>query len=590
MKALFAAVLLLAGGIVWAEEKTSEEKLPTPSELIKKMKAAEQEKAKKTKIAFFDLSIKPVIEAPLGFSFFGDDGAMTLRSLVERLHQVRDDKNIKGVLITLGDSGLNFSQAQELRNALQELTKAGKTSYVYADSYETDTYVVASGAKHACMLEGGEIMLPGVGLEATFYKGLFDKIGVKADFVQIGEYKGADEEYTRTEASPELKGELSRLTDGLYAQIVDNIAKARHLSADDVKAIIDQTILTGPEAKEKGLIDELTDQDGLRKLISRDVGNEVDLVANYGQAAREQVDFSNPLQVFTLLMKKPQPESSKPQIALVYAQGVIVDGEAGDGLFSESGVGSEEMRKAMRLALRDENVKAIVIRIDSPGGSVLASEVMWQAVRRAAEKKPVIISVGSMAASGGYYLASAGDRIFADPSAIVGSIGVVGGKFVLQGVYDWAGVHTESFSKGRNAGLFSSSKPWDDRERTMVTKWMEGTYKQFTQRVMTTRTGKIKDIDKVARGRIFLAKDAKSLGMVDEIGGIDDALAYAAKTPACAPGKFDVRVVPAPKTLSDILMGNGQDMAFPFKPTMQISPESILMQPPWPCGRRFRPN
>jgi protease-4 len=500
---------------------------------------------------------------------------MTLRSIIERLHQVRDDKEMKGALILLGEGGVNFSQAQELRNALRDLTKAGKSTYVYADGYDTDTYIVASGAKHVCMLEGGEIMIPGVGLEATFYKGLFDKVGVKADYVQIGEFKGADEEYTRTEASPELKGELTKLTNSLYDQIVETIASSRKISKDDVKAIIDETILTGPAAKEKGLVDELTDQDDLRKLIAKDIGNDIDLVADYGRT-REQADLSSPMAIFSLLMKKPEPQTSKPQVALIYAEGVIVDGEAGDGLFSQDGVGSDTMRKAMRIAARDENIKAIVIRIDSPGGSALASEVMWQAVRHAAEKKPVIISIGSMAASGGYYLASAGDKIFADPSAIVGSIGVVGGKFVFKGVYEWAGINAEAFSKGKNAGLFSSSEPWDDRQKLMVTKWMEGTYKQFTERVMKTRGGKIKDIDKVARGRIFVAKDAKALGMVDEIGGIDETLAYAAKDAGLEPGHYDVRIVPAPKTLGDILTGNGADAALAFKPTIQISPDSIL--------------
>jgi protease-4 len=314
----------------------------------------------------------------------------------------------------------------------------------------------------------------------------------------------------------------------------------------------------------------------LRKLISKDVGNDIDLIADYGHAAREAADPSNPMALFSMLMKRPAPESNKPQIALVYAEGVISDGEAGDGLFTDAGVGSENMRKAMRIATRDDHIKAIVIRIDSPGGSALASEVMWQAVRHAAEKKPVIISIGSMAASGGYYLASAGDKIFADPSAIVGSIGVVGGKFVFKGVYEWAGIHTEAFSKGKNAGLFSSSEPWDDRQKLMVTKWMQGTYKQFTERVMKTRAGKIKDIDKVARGRIFVAKDAKALGMVDEIGGIEEALAYAAKDAGIDAGKYDIRIVPAPKSLGDMIMGGGAEAAFNFKPTVQISPDSIL--------------
>jgi protease-4 len=174
------------------------------------------------------------------------------------------------------------------------------------------------------------------------------------------------------------------------------------------------------------------------------------------------------------------------------------------------------------------------------------------------KSKPVIVSVGSMAASGGYYLASSSDYIFADPTAIVGSIGVVGGKFVLSGLYDKLGLSTAIFSRGANAGLFSSDKPWSDTQRKQVHDWMKQTYDQFTTRVMTTRKGKIADIDKVARGRIWLAPQAKELGMVDEIGGINDAIAYAAKQADMTPGSYDVRVVPAPRTLADLFTDNEQ--------------------------------
>jgi protease-4 len=369
---------------------------------------------------------------------------------------------------------------------------------------------------------------------------------------------------------------LSKLTQGLFDQIVDGISKNRNLPREQVQEIIDQTILTGAGAKEKGLVDELTDEDGLRKLMTKAMGNEVNILPDYGRAAREALDFSNPMSIFATLLKKPQPESDKPQIALVYAEGVIVDGDGGDGLFSEEGVGSEKIRKALRVATRDDNVKAVVIRIDSPGGSALASEVMWQAVRHAAEKKPVIISVGSMAASGGYYLASAGDKIFADPSAIIGSIGVVGGKFVFKDLYAKLGINTAPFSAGKNAGLFSSSEPFTDRQREMVKSWMTQTYKQFTERVMTTRTGKIQDIDKVARGRIFVAGQAKELGMVDEIGGLDAAMTYAAKQVMLDEGDYDVKVLPTPKTLADLLTGNGADAAFGFKPKIEIKADVLM--------------
>src|SRR5436305_13177880 len=186
------------------------------------------------------------------------------------------------------------------------------------------------------------------------------------------------------------------------------------------------------------------------------------------------------------------------------------------------------MSNSLQFAQHNPNCNAVIIRIDSPGGSALASKVMWQAARRVAKEKPLIISVGGMAASGGYYLASSGDYIFADPGGIVGSIGVVGGKFVTKDLFEKVRLSTEFFDKGRNAGLFSSNKEWDERQRRMVRNWMQETYDQFTQRVMSTRKNRISDIDKVARGRIFLASQAKQLGMVDEIGGVEQAIAYAA--------------------------------------------------------------
>jgi protease-4 len=248
-------------------------------------------------------------------------------------------------------------------------------------------------------------------------------------------------------------------------------------------------------------------------------------------------------------------------------------------------IGGDDIRRAMRIAVQDDKIKAIVLRIDSPGGSALASEVMWQAVKHAADSKPVIISIGGMAASGGYYLASSGDYIFADPSAIVGSIGVVGGKFVLKDLFGKLGLTTEAFTRGRNADLFSEDHPFSDRQRRMVTNWMRETYDQFTERVMTTRSGKIKNIDDVARGRIFLAKQAKDLGMVDELGGVEDAIAYAAKEAELKPGEYEVRTVPAPRTLADIFSGgDGADAAMVFKPKIQLGLDSLLS--PLPASTR----
>jgi protease-4 len=526
------------------------------------------------KVAHIDLN-RPLAEKPAAFSIFGDD-SLTLHSVIERLSAARDDKDVRAVLITMGDTSFNLAQAQEIRDSLIQLRKAGKRAFVYADAFDTASYIAATGSTDICMMDGGEIMIPGVGMETMFARGLLDKVGVKADYVQIGQYKGADEQFTRTEASEEMKGELNKILDALFEQIVEGISYHRNVSKNDVTDLINGVFVNGTVARDRKLVDHLVDEDGLRDMIKKELGREINIIHQYGVAEREELDFSSPFALLGALTRKPA-ETGKPSVAIVYAEGVIVDGDSGEGLLGGGGqIGSDDFRRAMRMVARDENVEAIVIRIDSPGGSAMASEVMWQAARRVAKDKPVIISIGSMAASGGYYLASAGDHIIADPSAIVGSIGVVGGKFVFKDLFDKLGIHTESFSRGKNAELFSSNAPFTDQQRRLITQWMSRTYEQFTERVMSQRNGKIKDIDEVAHGRIFLAKQARALGMVDELGGIDKAIAHAAKEAELAPGEYEVKVVPGTRTLADLLRGGGHEATMPFRPQVNLGEANLL--------------
>lgn len=530
----------------------------TPAELMAKIKDRQSAVDKLPKVGHISLH-EEILERSPEFTLFGDHNLITLPALLDRLHKARDDKNLRAVLVTLGETSFNTAQAMEIRKAMDELRRAGKRTFVYADSFDTTAYLAACSATDICMLSGGEIMMTGVSIEPMFAKGLFDKLGVKADMIQIGEFKGADEQYTRTELSPEARGELNKIADGLYGLITSTIAQSRNVKQQAVKQIIDDVFLPAKRAKELKLIDHLKSQDDLRELLAEELGGEVNILANYAVEEKEKLDLSNPLALFQqMLTKKGHGEADgkglKPVIAVIHAQGVIVDGEVEESILGGSGnVGSENLRKAVRLASRDDDVKAIVLRIDSPGGSAMASEVMWQAVNSAAADKPVIVSVGSMAASGGYYLASAGDYIFADASSIVGSIGVVGGKFVLSGLFDKVGISTDSITRGKNADLFSMNKEWNDRQRRMVTNWMKNTYDQFTERVMENRKDKIKDIDKVARGRIFMAKQAKDLGLVDEIGGLSEAIAFAAKEADVK--EYEVKMLPESRSLLDLLTG-----------------------------------
>ncbi|HEX8323609.1 MAG TPA: signal peptide peptidase SppA [Tepidisphaeraceae bacterium] len=590
----FAAIALLSASTVLAEATTNPnstqpstppstqsttqaaKKFPTAAELAKRITERRKTEEGKLQVAYFDLT-GGLTEKPADFSLFSEP-TPTLRDVLGRISRARTDADVKACLFYLGSgTGLNLSQAGEIRDALAALRRAGKKTFVYADTYDTVGYTLASGATDVCLMPGGEVFIPGIGFETMFYKGAFDKLGVQADYVQIGEYKGAEEPFTRVGPSEELKGELNRLVDSYYKQITDGIAVNRNLKTEDVKRNVDSAILHAKQAEAAGWVDHLVDADGLRDLMKQELGGDVRVTHNYGATKKDDVDLSNPFAIFALLNKK-EAVSDKPKIAVVYAEGTIVDGKGGGGLLGGSSVGSEEIRKAMRLAARDEKVKAVVIRIDSPGGSALASEAMWQAVRRVQKDKPVIISIGSMAASGGYYLAAAGDHIVADPTAIVGSIGVVGGKFVLSGLYEKLGITTQTFSRGQNADLFSSTSTFSDRQKRMVTTWMKNTYDQFTERVMSTRSRTIKDIDQVARGRIFLAADAKDLGMVDQLGGLEAAITVAAERAKLAESAYDVTVLPPPTTLADMLNGReGTDASSAaVLPKVQISADALL--------------
>jgi protease-4 len=544
---------------IFAKATTKPAHFPTPAELAAKIQSLHDDKL--PQVAYISLP-RQIIEKEADFQFFSDMQTATTQEVITRIQKARDDEKVKAILLTIGNTELGLAQAEEIRDALADCYKHGKRTFVYADAYDTTGYVLATGASDICLLEGGEMELPGVGLEPIFIKGLLDKIGVQADYVQIGEYKGADEEFTRTEPSPEFGGELNKLADSMYAEMIDSISVRRKLPPAKVQQIIDQSLLESDDAISMKLVDHLTDEDGLRDLITKELGTKVDLVHHYGEEASESFDPDNPLAFFSLFMKKPAAPTG-PTIAIVYADGVIVDGDSQQSLFGSESVGSDDIRRAMRMAERDDNIKAVVLRINSPGGSALASEAMWQAVHRAAAKKPIIVSVGSMAASGGYYLASSVDTIYADPTAIVGSIGVVGGKFVISGLFGKIGLSADPVMRGKNAGLFDPFAPFTPQQREMVTAWMTRTYDQFTRRVMSTRKN-IKDIEKVARGRVFLARQAKSLGMIDEIGGLDEALDAVAARAGLKSGEYEVQTIPGPRSFAEMLMGDREQTESPL--------------------------
>lgn len=476
-----------------------------------------------------------------------------LSTLIATLNEAAKDPSLSGLLLDLSSFSLNLNQAQELGELLQNVRKAGKRVAIYSSDYDTDTYVLASFCDTIIMPENGDVLIPGPGLQMVFFAGTLEKLHMSADFVQVGKFKGAEEPFTRTSASPEYHAQIVKLVDGMYQEIVSTVAANRpNMTDDQVKKAIDEGWINGKQARELGLVDHTITRDGLEVWLDTQFPSGVMLADDYGTPKKKSLDLDSPFAIFSLLGSADKPRAAGgPSIAVLYATGEIVGDQTAAEDSSEY-VTPATIRRAVKEALDDRNVKAIVLRVDSPGGSASASDEIWTVLKEADKKKPVTVSMGRLAASGGYYISCAGRSIMADPASITGSIGVVGGKIVLKGALDWAGINIEPVDRGLHAEMLSMLRPFTDEERAFVKKSMEDVYGVFTSRVSAARGDKVAHLDEVAQGRLFTGTQAKQVGLVDEVGTLNDAVKAAAKN-ANLGDNYQVLILPEPKTLADIL-------------------------------------
>ncbi len=506
------------------------------------------------KVAVFELSA-PLQERPSGFqlSLFGGGTPKgpVMSQLITKLNKAARDPNIQGIQLELKSFSLSLSQAQELGNLLSQVRKAKKRVVVYSTDFDTATYIVASHADTIIMPEQGDVMIPGVNFSLMFMRGLLDKVHIEPDFIQIGKFKGAEESFTRTAASPEYRAQIEGLADGFYDQITRTISQNRGLSLDEAKAVVDMALLTGKQAKERGLVDHLMNDDELADWLDEQFKNGTELVEDYGDPKKRQLDTSNPFAIFQMLSgEKKSNRTSQPAVAVIYADAEITGDTPGQG--DDASVTPARIKRDVERALEDRLIKAIVVRVDSPGGSAFASDQIWQILKSADEHKPVTISMGRVAASGGYYISCAGRSITADPATITGSIGVVGGKFVISGLLNWAGISVEPVSRGKRAQMLSSSQKFTDDERAFMTQQMTDVYQLFLSRVRDSRKDKIKDIEQVNQGRLFTGEAALKAGLVDQVGTLNDVILAAAKN-AKIDKNYQVLTYPEARTLADIL-------------------------------------
>ncbi|MDA1017038.1 MAG: signal peptide peptidase SppA [Planctomycetota bacterium] len=497
-------------------------------------------------------------EGPQAPGLFGEL-VSGLSGTLERFDRAAADEKIVGVLLRLNNPSVGWAKVNELQLAIKRVRAAGKPVVAVMDMATTIDYLLACSCDKIIMPESGAVMMVGVRAEVSFYKNLLDKLNIKADFLHVGEYKSAAEPYTRTEMSPEFREQLGELLDDYYAIITKSVIAARKLSAKQVETIIDSGPHTATAAKKLGLIDHVAYDDEVGGLIRTDANKQVVFVKKYGKKKLD-TDFSGlagMMKMMNLLMgvEPRTAKNTKPKIAVIYAVGMIMPGKSAESPFTGAKVmGSDTIVAAVNKAAADETVKAIVLRVNSPGGSALASDLIWRSLQKSG--KPIVASMGDTAASGGYYISMGADVIYAEPGTLTGSIGVVGGKLAMKGLFNKIGITSSVIARGKNSGLLSSNSPFSDTEKLAMNKMLDEIYGQFTHKAAAGRKMEYEKLEKMARGRIYSGTRAKGLGLVDEIGTLDQAVAHAKKLAGLkADDETERLLLPHPSSPFEALFG-----------------------------------
>lgn len=448
--------------------------------------------------------------------------------ILTNIYRAADDPSIGEMVVTLHDGSPGFARAQELRSAFGYFRSQGKRLICHLETPTNLTYYIGTAADSLFIPPVSQLNLVGLRAELTFYAGSLEKLGVKMDMIKIGDYKSAVEPWTQTASSEESRAQLNRLLDELYDQFVSDIAESRHLAADSVRRIIDNGPFTSADAFSSGLVDGLCYRDDLDSCIgrSRAIGLSQylsDTLINYSW-------------------------DRKPVLAIVVAQGDITS-DKGDvnPLGSPGGVTPAPFKRAFAATRHDRDVAGIVFRIDSPGGSALASDEIFHSSIKAAGAKPMVVSMANVAASGGYYIAMPGRRLFALPGTVTGSIGIFGGKADMSGLYQKIAMGKELYTRGKFAGMLSNIAPFTDEERQKYQSQLQAFYGHFCDLVAGNRKLTADSVDHLGRGRVWTGREAIRNGLVDQLGGLKQSLDYLASTLEIQ--EYRVRVYPENRPL-----------------------------------------
>jgi len=472
--------------------------------------------------------------AGVGALFGGETPVLQLRAVTRALRAAADDKRISGVVLmgalTPDGYGGGFAALAEVRAALIDFKKSGKPVVAYLNFAATGELYLAAGATEVVLDPYGSLFVPGLASEPTFFAGAFERFGVGVQVTKVGEFKSYAEPFVRKDLSPENREQTRKLLDDLWADLLTDLAADRKLSVEALQALIDQEGVIRPElALKAGLVDRLAYRDQVLAELKEKTGR------TDGSEPFTQVDLADYARALPA-----ESGGSDRQVAIVYAEGAIVDGEGAAGE-----VGGERFAREIRALRQDDNVRAIVVRVNSPGGSATASEHIQRELKLAGEVKPVVVSMGSYAASGGYWISAYSDRIYAEPTTITGSIGVVGIHFDVQKLANDLGVTFDGVKTGKYADIFTISRPKTAGELQIFQGMVEWIYGEFIAKVAEGRELEPDAVRKIAGGRVWSGREALKLGLVDELGGLDAAIAHAAEAAGLAK---DYAVVEFPRS------------------------------------------
>jgi len=490
--------------------------------------------------------IEDVPETPTARFSLAD--RLTVRDVVDAIDRAADDDRVKGMVARVGAVQMGMAQTQELREAVLRFRARKKFAIAYAETFGefgpgNGAYYLATSFDQIYLQPSGDIGLTGLMLESPFVKGTLEKLGMRFHGDHRYQYKNALNMYTETKFTAPHKEALEKVLNSWFGQLRDGISTARQIPADQFQSLVDKGPYLGKEALDAKLVDGLAYRDEVYDQAKKKGGGDVEF-----------------LYLKKYLERAGRPHAKGKTIALVYGSGGVVRGKSDySPVTGSQTMGSDTVAGAIRAAVRDKDVKAILFRVDSPGGSYVASDTIWREVvnaRRAG--KPVIVSMGDLAGSGGYFVAMAADKIVAQPGTITASIGVLGGKILTHGFWDKVGLSWDEVHNGANATMFTGLQDYTPAEWQRFQGWLDRVYQDFTRKVADGRKLPQERVLEIAKGRIWSGEDAKVLGLVDELGGFDTALNLAKKAANIAE-KEDVKIVvfPRQKTLFESIMERG---------------------------------